>query len=646
MILRYVVDSLSPVWTERSPTMRILDPINAESTQSTLQSRLFYPVLSIAITQRLRYLSYWCWVLDHVEEIEHDRALYEKVVLLGSDPHDCPGEGTSDNGTLNPDSGLRQQLADPDVASIPIDSDHVTIGGNDRSRFSSYYSGILYNLLLLENDQTVTPLGRRLAHAYDQAVEFSFEDVQEAVSEESLPRQLIEEIRSSGCFCQVTSKERRILCQAYWYRISPTSEYEDLAFDQSNDPDSLELTKFLKTNTTQLEQEAKEAELMGHGEADYEASSEDLKQFFAEGRPNFVRASLTLLLSTADWTVSQSPNRSPFTNLSDAREVWRLLVHAEYASFAIQSLFIAIQGVVRELGPITPGELLSIIFDSPEFDATANRAISGVETDTENGTDRSTIDRVRDVVYFGEAPSGEFTTAIPEKTPDSSPLGTWEEVQSDLKATDSSEKNGPFELSGTSERAYQNILVTELRSAATVSDYRRVAALASVLSARVGTRYDQYFGSEEMEPFLAWFNSAHEHPGPRSCWDVRSQDLQASPTSEAWDGSAFSQTAAAFAKQWALDNYFEKLFQKIGDSNGRSPQMLHVDTNGELSFDYAANDGALYNGGVPNAPTLKWDRMGDIFYELGLATTNDLHSLEVTELGRDLIAKVTEGVDR
>lgn len=99
--------TLDPEWTDHTETMRVLDPLGAESTESTLQSRMFHPILSMAVTQRLRYLSFWCWVTANLDgDAPRDRALYEKVVLLGSDSHTCPEEGTGTNGTLNPPDEL------------------------------------------------------------------------------------------------------------------------------------------------------------------------------------------------------------------------------------------------------------------------------------------------------------------------------------------------------------------------------------------------------------------------------------------------------------------------------------------------------------------------------------------------------------
>jgi hypothetical protein len=184
-----------------------------------------------------------------------------------------------------------------------------------------------------------------------------------------------------------------------------------------------------------------------------------------------------------------------------------------------------------------------------------------------------------------------------------------------------------------------------LADASTVAEYRKAAALAAVLLARVGTRRDQYFGTEPLEPFLAWFTTAHSHPGPRTCWNVADDGELLTPLTRDradWEASSFAYTTAAFTKRWTLIEYFERLFGKIGDSNGRSPQLLHLDTDGTLTFDYSVNDGDLYNHGMPNAPTIKWDRIGDIGYELDLLETNQLSSLSLTDSGRTFVASFLE----
>jgi len=636
---------LDPQWTDRSETMRVLDPLGTESTESTLQSRMFHPILSMAVTQRLRYLSFWCWVTANLDgEAPSDRALYEKVVLLGSDPHDCPQEGPGTNGTLNPPDELVAALADDSVDDVPIDAGTVSIGSDDTARFDSYYSGVFYNLLLLENDRTVTPLGKTLADAYDEAVCFEFERVQAAVAAESIPRPLIEDIRTTGCFCQISTQEREILRNAYWYLVSPTAEYGSLQFDQEPGPNQLNLREFLRTDSKQLETASIEAELLGISAADVETGSEDLEQFFKEGRHQFVRSSLTLLLAIGEWVDRRPTTSPPFDQLTDAREVWRLLVHAEYASYGIQALFLALQAVIRELEPIVPSRALSTLFEHDEFDAIAGRALNGLDLTVDPDVDRSTLDGVRDAVYYGKAPAGTLETTLPDGP--SLRDTSWASVTSRLVAADDqTSEQSCFSLTGHSERAYQQRLQSALTDASTVAEYREAASLAAVLLARISTRRDQYFGTEPLEPFLAWFTTAHSHPGPRTCWDIADDGELLAPLASDradWEASPFAYTTAAFTKRWTLTEYFDRLFGKIGDSNGRSPQLLHLDTDGTLTFDYSVNDGDLYNHGMPNAPTIKWDRIGDIGYELDLLETNRVSSLSLTDSGRAFVASFLE----
>jgi hypothetical protein len=120
--------------------MRVLDPLGTESTEGSLQDRLLRPVLSIAITQRLRYLSYWAWVTDHLDSHDAaDRALYEKVLLVASTHHDCPSTGTGTNGIMGDTDELEAQLADSTVNEIEISPTAFTIAGDDNARFDSYY---------------------------------------------------------------------------------------------------------------------------------------------------------------------------------------------------------------------------------------------------------------------------------------------------------------------------------------------------------------------------------------------------------------------------------------------------------------------------------------------------------------------------
>ncbi|WP_147302063.1 hypothetical protein [Haloferax sp. Atlit-4N] len=643
------ISSLDPLWTDRAPSMRVLDPIKAETTEGTLQDRLLRPILSIAITQRLRYLSYWSWVTFHLEKhTAPERALFEKFLIVASTRHDCPTDGTGTSGIVGNSNYLDSQFSDPASESVDISSDGFTIAGEDKARFDSYYKGILYRLLLFENEWTLTPLGEQLAHAYDNAVDFEFEEVSSAVANEELPMELVERGSDSGCLCQISSEERELLIRSYWYLVTPTNHFDELAFGPHPTPELLSFREHLETDLDAQSEALIESTLAGAESVENADYSENLDLFFTSGRDAFVRSSLVLLLSVGDWVNRRPTSRPTFNTLADIREAWRLLVHSEYASYAFQSLFISILEAVKRLEPVTPREVLQTVFGNPDFDRAVEQALMGVSLSEAENADRSVLSSIRDAVYFANAPRRSLE-ARPNDNNETEPFtGSWMTACERLQAEDPS--GDPFSFSGHSERAYRTLISQTLSEPSSVSKCRLVAGYSTVLLSRLSTRYDQYYSKEAQQPFVNWFKTAHVDPGAITCWQLHDSyevepKLPEVTLNSEWPTSEMSHQAATITKQWALDHYFEELYDKIKNGNGRSPQLIEVDSNGDLTFNHDINGGGVYNGGYPNAPTLKFERLGDIFYELGLIESNSLHGMVVTDQGRQLVSAFTNTGD-
>ena len=102
----------------------------------------------------------------HLDRVDRDeRVLYEKALLVSSLYHDCPSNVIESNGIMSATESLSTQLSDFTTDSIDISSEALSIGSDDKPRFESYYKGILYRLLLFENEWTHTPLSEQLAMA-------------------------------------------------------------------------------------------------------------------------------------------------------------------------------------------------------------------------------------------------------------------------------------------------------------------------------------------------------------------------------------------------------------------------------------------------------------------------------------------------
>ncbi|USZ77214.1 hypothetical protein NGM07_07750 [Halorussus vallis] len=540
---------------------------------------------------------------------------------------------------------LQTTLNDSTVDRISIEPADLTIAGADRARFDQYYKGILYRLHLFENEWTVTPLGEQLAEAFDDAIDVEFDEVRAAVENDEVEMELIHRFASGGCLCQLSNREQELLTRSYFYLVTRTGHYDELQFDLDPQPDLLDLRPFLTSDVREERslETTIEATLVGTEFVEDADFSEDLGRFFETGRDFYVRCSLVMLLALGEWVTTRPTTQPMFGELADIREIWRLLVHAEHTSHAFQAMFIGLLEAVREEEPIQPEPLLEMLIGHEEFDDTIERGLSGL-TVTEGEKERSRLTQIRDTIYFGMAYSGNITVEIDNDV--GSFTGTWRDVADRLQAN---ELDGdPFQLTNQSERAYRQVLNQTLRESPSLSKSRRVMAYGALQLARLSTRYVQYFAKDELAPFVEWFRTANTHPGPLTIWRLLDDDvsLQLIPRATqkvgSIDGTAFGTTVAELTERWLVEHYFERLYEKMGESNGKSPQLLSMDVDRSLSFEQQ------YNNGRPNAPTLKFERLGDIFYELGLTEGADLSGIQLTPRGRKLIRAfdVNLGEDR
>jgi hypothetical protein len=147
--------SVDPAWTETPDSVSRQNPLELTNTRNLrLFDDLIYPLQSDSITYRLRYVSFWAWVLDSTDDPNKEaRAQYEKIFFLTNIAHDCPDDGHSSNGivgaTRRPDGSRLSNRYDSDADVFAIDDEDFALTKSDASGFDSYYQNIMQNLWLI-----------------------------------------------------------------------------------------------------------------------------------------------------------------------------------------------------------------------------------------------------------------------------------------------------------------------------------------------------------------------------------------------------------------------------------------------------------------------------------------------------------------
>ena len=601
-----------PTWTEKPKKMRIIDPLGTERTINRLLSRLLFPVLSNAITYRLRYLSYWTWVTKNVDaHTKADRALYEKVYLFANVAHDCSGDGTEGKGIVNASRKIKHEttiseLYQSEFAGIDISPAHFTLT-NGQSGFDQYYKGVLYNLLLFENEQTLTPLGQALAQAFDAALGVEFTAVQEAVDQEYVTTDLVEQLGTDGCLCQLSSREQELLAKAHLGATTRETSWNELNFIDNLEALELSLVGYLAQ-----EQQEMAAELLDEDDVDDEAGADielsDLEIYIGSGQDAFTRASFLLLLLVSDWVESTPAETPPFDELSDARRLWQFVICSEYFSDALETLLIATYQALRATGPATGNVIIQELVEHPAFESALTTALTGIKTATEpDSPDR--LRQTKHAIYYGTACEGTPRLDIEED-----PAATGHEIDPDTESwaeiRDRITSPGPdFVLDETSEWGIRVLIGDALQSSPSLATSARLFAYSGLLLAQIQARYHQLFGADDLLPHRQWFLETQQKPSPQLVWALPYDEAQ-----------SFRTVVGDIAHEQVLQRYQKRLYNKIGDQLGKSPQLLSVDADGTLSYERS------FNRDHPNRPTLKYDRTADILYELGWIDTDDLTS--------------------
>ncbi|MDG5821642.1 hypothetical protein [Natronococcus sp. A-GB7] len=577
--------------------------------------------MSNAITHRLRYLSYWAWVAKHADEYtQANRALYEKIYLFANVAHDCSGNGTEGKGIVNASRTIGDDVEIADLYQstgevIDISSDHFTLT-NGQSGFDQYYKGLLYNLLLFENEDTLSPLGHSLADAFDEAVAVAFEDIKTAVNEESVSTTLVERFGTDGCLCRISSRERTLLAKAHLGLTNRATSWDELAFMDDTAGVTISISQYLTQDKHTTAQEITDTE--SKYELDDEVELTDLEAYMAGGQDVFARSSLLVLLLTLDQVVTAPSEEPQFGSLADTRELWRFVIYSEYFSDAYETLLIALYQALAATGPAEGETIVQRLTTHEAFAESVSLALTGVEIKASD-KDPDRLKQLKWSIYYGTAWRNSPELRLNDRSPSElvdPDRQSWQELRAHIVNSHSG-----FRLEPPSEWTFRKLIERSLETAPSIDRSARLCAYASLLLATLQGRYDHYFSQDMFAPHRRWFLETQRPPSARQLW--------AFPYNEE---ESFRTVVQEITRQSVLEGYLERLYTKLGDTLGKSPQLVSIDADGTLAYERS------FNNDQPNLPTLKYDRTADLLYELGWISTDSLSEASITERGQNVIA--------
>lgn len=141
---------VGPVWTETPDSVSRQNPVGVTTIRNNkLFNDLVFPLQSDSITYRLRYVSFWAWVLQSTDNPDKEtRARYEKIFFLANIAHNCPEDGHSSNGivgaTRTPNGSRLSDRYVPDADTFDIGDEDFAITKSGGSGFDSYYQTIAH----------------------------------------------------------------------------------------------------------------------------------------------------------------------------------------------------------------------------------------------------------------------------------------------------------------------------------------------------------------------------------------------------------------------------------------------------------------------------------------------------------------------
>lgn len=628
----------NPAWTEQPQTVSEQNMLGAETLRNRrLLTGLLYPLLSNAITLRLRYLSFWLWVLNnHEHPSQSERSLYEKLFLFSMLAHDCPDDDVlATNGRVGAERSVDAErnvsdLYDQDAERIDISSEAFMLADGNRCGFDLYYQRPLNRLFLLRGERTLTPTGRTVAEAFDEAVDIEFDELRSAVAAEEVSTDLINRLAPTGCACQISGREKQLLMQAYLAMFEADEDYTTLSFVDELDLDALSTPKNLlgddgaQLRSSRTTEEIAIEKLLTEDERDDQS---DISEYVARGFGIRMRGSGVLFLATAGWTTDPAPTEDgEFEELEGIRSLWRLFVHTEYFIYGCEALLCAVVRVVRGAGPISRATVLDQLFDSEQYTRTLRSILGGGVSIEKTDDNPNRLREVRNALYYGTwMNTGRDISYEPLDGVRSDQL-TWRALYNGLEVGGTAAQ---FNLGTQSEEAMKSLCFQYRDGGDDLKRAAQLAAYVTILFARLRQRHVSYFGTKAYEPQRAWFRALETQPSPSLVWSTLPDPDSGSPMDVA-------ATMRSLTDRWIIDQYWTVSHEKIRRSPSRATRHIEREMDRRYRFGTAYRSFAQSN--------LKFDRLTDLYYELGLTTSPRMDSFAPSERGETFLKQV--GVSR
>ena len=611
-----------PVWTERPSSVSRENPVGVTTTRNRrLFNDLLYPLLSDAITYRLRYISFWAWVLYNTNSPDRGmRASYEKVFFLSNLAHECPDDGHSSNGIVGAGrrvngQSLRERY-DPAVDVFDLTADDFQLTNTDGSGFDTYYQSLMQRLWLLHGKMELTPCGEQVAAEFDENVGPSFDELRDVVHSGTVPQEFLQRFASGGCCCELrnASDECNLLTNALLANFERTDDPSRLWFRQPIGQESLSIDEWYPRHLQQTD----EGELDLESLFDSEDLETDLMEYFNGRFGARGGASLLLFLATAERVRTPAVETGwDIEPLEDIRRAWDFFVYTHYFVVGSEALLRAWLHGVRHWEPIGTTELLEEMFTADEFTATVKSILADDVSITVDESRESTLWRVLDAIYYETWFDGRVTVEL--DVPDTSRTGTHDEMTwGTLQGRLTGRNVTDGDIGPKAVRVLHDLLQSDQQGASDGVLASYYAGVATVLLAQLYRRGQSYRTGTEFEPYRRWFDNIAASPSPASFWRTDYDESR-----------SVNEVMQSVVRDRVVKKHHAITQRKMGDRPSQTPRHMLRRPDGEWEFKSMYSD--------LSQSWARLERLVDVLYELDLATTADVDSFRPTARGKQLL---------
>lgn len=619
---------VDPVWTEAPSSVSMENPLGITNTRNLkLFDDLVFPLQSDSITYRLRYVSFWAWVLDSIDDPDKKaRAQYEKIFFLSNIAHDCPDDGHSSNGivgaTRRSNGSRLSDRYDPDADTFIIGDEDFALSKSGGSGFDLYYQTIMQNLWFISEKKNLTPLGEKLAMAYDDAVNLNFNRLREAVNTGEVSHAVVQQLSQNGCCCQLrhADPERKVLIHALLGNFSKVDYPSKLSFNPEIGPDKLSIESWYSGEL----QKGGDVTINLESVSDTEKQT-DLAEYFERRFDARSRASCILLLSASGRVDTTSPKSGlTLPVIEDIKYAWEFFVHTHYFVVASEVLLKAWLHGLRDWGPITTDNLLQELFDGKEYVQILQRLLQGDITVSVDDSSDDQLWRVLDAIYYDSWFEGSLDVTLPppetgnSTTCDSLTCG---ELINRLPVA----VDDKGHMTNTSGRVLHDLVQSGLGQPSDAITARALAAVATVMFAQLFQRGQKYQTNEKYKPYRQWFDHIASSPSPSSLWQSNFEDI------------AVADFMKSYTEKEIVTRHWKITQDKIHRNASSTPRHMLRQPNGRWEFK------SMYKTRRLSQSWARLERLTDTLYDLNLISAADLDQFRPNADGRTLLKQY--GVD-